>query len=162
MKYLLAIAALLFTSHTVGSPKSIRYTYVDNTSVEVACGKDGEELSERIECTLIVEKGDVKSSFPFSLHDYGYEYAFINAEFDYSEINGAVSFPVTCIDRDITTLQKKHMLSLHSGDEREFSCRIFLFPVDDALVADRVEVNFYNDGIYYKEAWFFSTHSPEP
>jgi hypothetical protein len=139
---------------------SVHYNYFDGTFAEVNCGKENAEFSPDVECTLSVGKGDDVKKFAFDLYEYGYEFEFVQREFEYYSSSGALSIPVTCIDKDISALREQNKLPLPHAVPGQVDCRITLFPKQDKLRADRVDIIFCDGGVYYVGALFFG-HDPD-
>ncbi len=156
-----ATAVAFASANIAPQAKTLRKTYTDGTYSEVEC-QDKVNSKGRFACLFRKYEDNKLSIFSFDLYDYGYDHMSVTDQFTYWP-SGGVAFSVGCIKQDIDLLKKNDGLILNDIDTDLVKCRIFLYPVDDALKAERVEINYYTtNGNSYDATREISSSSTEP
>jgi len=157
-----ATAVVFASANIAPQAKTLRKTYTNGDYSEVEC-QDRVDSKGRFAC-LFRRHEDIKlSTFSFDLYDYGYDHMSVTDQFTYWPSGGGVAFSVGCTKQDIDLLKKNDGLILNDVDTDLVKCRIFLYPVDDALKAERVEINYYTtNGNSYDATREITSNSAEP
>ena len=145
----ISATAFAFASANVApQAKTLRKTYYNGNYTEVEC-EDRENPKGRFPCLFRINEDKHLSTYSFDLYDYGYDHMSVTDEYTYWPSGNGVAFSVNCIDSDIEHIRKSEGLELTDTDKDFVKCRIFLYPSDSALLADRVEIRYYANDKYY-------------
>ena len=147
-KFLMTVIILFSITTTIAfasaniapQAKTLRKTYYNGNYTEVEC-EDRVNSKGRFPCVFRTNEDNNLTTYSFDLYDYGYDHMSVTDEYTYWPSGSGVAFSVNCIDSDIQLLKKNDGLELTDLDKDFVKCRIFLYPSDSTLIADRVEIN---------------------